>query len=201
MTDLTVEQSALKAKVTQGAIVGGALIGLVVGVITFFVAGAVGPVLAFPIALIVGGGIGYGAYSAFFRSGSRQAQCPKCATPFTFRETGRTDRLLSSDPRRETKTEPDPNNPQGMITRTSTWIEDKVEVTATSQCAHCQHSAANVFTETRERGRDTREVRTQAKGAPFNAANMQGVKRQLPPEEGGPSRDGNSGHPPSSGSF
>jgi hypothetical protein len=200
MTDLSVEQSALKAKVTQGAIVGGALIGLVVGVIVFLVAGVLGPMLAFPLALIVGGGVGYAAYSAFFRSGSREAQCPKCSTPFSFRETGRTDRLLSSDPRRETKTEPDPNNPQLMITRTSSWIDDKFEVTATQQCAHCQHSESRTFPETRERARSTSEVRAQAKLAPGGtmAHTMQGIKRTMPPEEGKPSRDGNSGNPPNS---
>lgn len=166
MTDLSAEQAALRASIHKSGLIWGGLAGLVVGGLGYWLAGSLDMLPRAAIAVIAAGGVGFASYRGIFGSGSKQAQCEKCGTPFSVRESGRSERLVSSEPRSKveeaTPAEPvdktkaklsaAPAKPGKVMTK---WIEDTYEVTVTSTCAHCQNVTTRLLTETRERDKQT----------------------------------------------
>jgi hypothetical protein len=166
MTDLSVEQAALRASIHKSGLIWGGIAGLVVGGLAYWLAGSLDMLPRAAIAVIAAGGVGFVSYRGIFGSGSKQAQCEKCGTPFSVRESGRSERLVSSMPKSKVeeaqpaeavdktkaKLSAAPAKPGKVMTK---WIEDSYEVTVTSTCAHCKNESSRILTETRERDKQT----------------------------------------------
>lgn len=166
MTDISSEQAALRAGIHRSGLIWGSIAGLVVGGLGYWLAGSLDMLPRVAIGLTAAVGVGYASYRGIFNSGARQAQCEKCGTPFSVKESGRSEVLVKSEAKSKVEEAPAtettagdktaktarPAKPGKLMTK---WIEETYEVTVTSTCAHCQNVTTRVLTETREKDKQT----------------------------------------------
>lgn len=164
MSDLSTDQAALRAGIHKSGLIWGSIAGLVVGGLGYWLAGSLDMLPRTAIAIVAASGVGYASYRGIFNSGARQAQCAKCGTPFSVKESGRSEVLVKSEPKSKVEEAPASEasggdkvsakaaRPGKVMTR---WIEETYEVTVTSTCAHCQNVTTRVLNETREKDKQT----------------------------------------------
>lgn len=117
---------------------------------------------------IAGGFIGVVAYwrlayegrkSNKVRAGSAAVQCKSCGSSFAIKATNRVERLIAAVPRTSTSSSSGQISQSGgghrkyVDVRTSTWTEEKYEVTTDYQCVICSDETHKVTMKTRETNR------------------------------------------------
>ena len=160
MTDLAAVQQDLKGKITRWAIIWGVVAGVAVALIVYWIGGNWNTLARWALALVAGGGLGFLTYRMRYNAEVAKAVCGKCGTAFAIREIGQSEGLLSSE-RRE-KIETVKAQGAGKLARdtrkTTTWVEEKYEITATDECFSCHNRTDRVWQVTREKDK----VETQA---------------------------------------
>lgn len=158
MSALTAEQQALKSKITTGAIVLGAIVGLIVALLVFWLAGNTGDIARWVLTLFLGAGAGFFIYRWNYNSGVAKAVCKKCGTAFGIREAERHEQVVGVEQKRKIE----PLKPASKMDRgtnkITTWSEEKVEVTAIDECFNCHDRTERKWTTTRERDKTEEEV-------------------------------------------
>jgi hypothetical protein len=165
MTDLTQDQEKLRTRINRNAIIWGAVAGLIVFLLLFWLAAGLGEAVRWGAAVIGGGAAGFFGYRGLYSSGAGKAKCAKCGTAFSVREVDRKERLLGYEPKRTVE-------PSGDGKRTiKTWTEERYEVTATDECSHCHDRTERKWTTTREKdGSEVEEIVPPAAQTPAGTA-------------------------------
>lgn len=131
MADLSADQLELKASIQNSATIWAVILGVIVAVIAYFILGAVGLVVQFSGAVILGGAAGFGVYRWQFGAQSKSAQCAKCNSAFSITRTDRQETLAGS----EDKVEREPQ--EDGSTEVTRFTEEKYDVVDSYTCASC----------------------------------------------------------------
>ena len=158
MDALSPEQQALKSKITTGAIIWGVVAGLIVALLAFWLLGNAGDLVRWIGSIVLGGGAGYGAYRWSYNSGVAKAVCQKCGTAFGIREVERSEHLIGSEQRQKIEALKPRTKMDRGTKKVTTWLEEKVEVTAIDECFKCHDRTERKWTTTREKDRTEEEV-------------------------------------------
>jgi len=153
MDGLSPEQQALKGKITTSAIIWGAVAGIVVALLAFWLLASAGELVRWLVAIILGPAVGYFTYRWRYNSEVAKAVCKKCGTAFGIREVSRSEQLLSSEQRRKVEQVKPATKIDAAVNRTVTWTEEKFEVTAVDECFKCHDRTERKWTVTREKDR------------------------------------------------
>lgn len=153
MDGLTAEQQALKNKITTSAIVWGVVAGIVIALLAFWLLANAGEIVRWIVAVLAGAAAGFITHRLLYSSGVAKAVCKKCGTAFGIREVSRSEQLLSSEQRKKVEEVKPATKIDARGTRTTTWIEEKYEVTAVDECFKCHDRTERKWTVTREKDR------------------------------------------------
>jgi hypothetical protein len=157
MMDLTPEQQGLKTKITTGAIITGVIVGLIVALLTFWLAANLGDFWRWVLTVLLGGGIGFLTYRWRYNSGVAKAVCPKCGTAFGIREVERHEEVTGIEQKR--KIEPAKADKMGRgSNKVTTWTEEKLEVTAVDECFKCHNRTERKWQTARDKDKTETEV-------------------------------------------
>lgn len=156
MNDLSAEQSELKQKITRNAAIWGGVAGLVVFLLVLWLAGGLGELLRWALALALGGAAGWSTYRGLFGSAAAQAKCASCGTAFSRREVSRSEAVLGREPKRKVE-RIEAVGADPAREKTTTWTEEAIEVTAVDACGKCGGRSERTWKTTREADREETE--------------------------------------------
>ena len=156
--ELTPEQQGLKTKIRAGAIIWGVVAGLVVVLLTFWLAGNTPDWIRWGLTLILGGGAGFLTYRMNFNSGVAKAVCKKCGTAFGIREVARNEAIIGSEQRQKMSPARAASKVDRGTNKLTTWTDVKVEVTAIDECFNCHNRTERKWQATRETDKVETEV-------------------------------------------
>lgn len=161
MYELTVEQQKQKDKVRTGGKVSGGLLAMVVAFMSHFaMLGLEPPVLHWGLVVVLSAGLGYFAYRTTVARGIAKATCKKCGTAFSIRESERNEKLLSAEDRKQVEQLKPASEGEPGIDRVTTWVEERVEITAVDECMHCHDRNTRTWTMTHDKNKVEQEVAT-----------------------------------------
>lgn len=156
--ELTPDQQGLKTKIATTAIIWGIVVGLVAALIVFWVGANAPDWVRWVLTLIVGGVAGYFTYKLNYNSGVAKAICKKCGTAFGIREVERSEHVVGIEQKRKVETGRPASKTERGTTKTTTWTEEKVEITAVDECFKCHDRTERKWTVTRDKDKVETEV-------------------------------------------
>lgn len=150
MTDLSADQHELKASINKSATIWGAVLGVIVAIIAWFVLGSLETPIRAIGALVIGAAAGFGIYRWQFGSQSKSAQCGKCHAAFSITRTDRTE----TEAGREDKVERKPQDDGS--TEVTRFTEVKSDVVDTYTCSSCSDATTKEYQVTRRENVQTK---------------------------------------------
>ena len=149
MTDLSQDQVEKRAAIQKSATIWGTIVGVVAGLIAFWILGGQGAAIRFGGAIVIAGIVGFLVFRASFKSGSKSAQCEKCGAAFSRSRSDHVETLASSEDKEERAEQEDKS------TKVTTWVEDSFDVVDTYTCAKCGDTTTKTYKTTRRRDEET----------------------------------------------
>jgi len=157
MTNLSDEQSTLRASITKNAIIWAIILGLIVAGLAYWLLGSQGAMIRAGGAVVAGGLVAGLVYMKSMASGASEAKCAKCGAAFSVSRSDRQETLVKSDPREERKTL---DNGDIEIT---TWLQEVYDVDDTFSCSGCADTSHKTYQTSRKRDEETRVKSTGSK--------------------------------------
>ena len=159
MSNLTIEQEALRTSIKESAIIWGCILGLVVAGLAYWLLGSQGLNLRISGAALVGVLTAGGIYRKNMSSGTADAKCTKCNAAFSVARVDRQEVMATSTPKEKRK------NLDNGDTEITTWIEEVYDVKDTYECATCSEVTHKTYQSTRRKDEKTVVKSVRKKGA------------------------------------
>ncbi len=128
---LSAEQSEIRSKIIKGAMIWGAIAGLIVLGIIYWALSSQSGGIRWGGALVAGSGVGFTLFRRSVNSGTAGAKCAKCNAAFSISKTDSAKTWVKDDPKEERIEQED-----GSIL-IKTWVDETYDVVDTYTCAKC----------------------------------------------------------------
>lgn len=149
MSELSQDQIEKRDAIRKGATITGAIVGVIAGLLAYWLLGSMGGAVRLIGGLIVAVGVGYLVYGASFKSKAKSAACEKCGAAFSRTRTDHSETLVASTPKVEREEQEDGS------TKVTSWTEDKFDMHETYTCGKCGDETTRTYDTTRRRDEKT----------------------------------------------
>jgi len=160
MAELSNEQQELKASIQKSAIIWGLVLGLLVGLIAYWLLGDQENIVRIGGTAILGVGVVIVTFRSKFRTGAKLARCAECGATFSISRSNREEILISS----EEKSQYEKLDSGGS--KLTEWVEEKYDVLETYACSKCGNESIKEFQTTRRKDQTTREKSSKSNSHP-----------------------------------
>lgn len=147
---LTPEQQGLKTRITVRAIVTGIAIGLLAGLLVYWLAGNAGDFWRWVLTVLLGAGAAFLSYRVTYNSGVAKSVCGTCGTAFGIREVERREDVVGVEQKRKVAAIKSSDKTARAMNKVTTWAEEKVEITAVDECVKCHARTERKWQVTRD---------------------------------------------------
>ncbi len=165
MSELSENQEELRRSIQKSAIIWGLVLGVIAGLIAYWIMGSQTPNVRLGGSVVLGAGAGFAIFRWIFNSRARSAKCTKCGAAFSISRTNREETLVSSEEKEEREKQEDGS------TKVNRWKEEKFDVVETYECSSCADVTTKTSQTTRRRDEESivepaPVVKSAATGAP-----------------------------------
>ncbi len=158
MSHLSKEQQEKFNKIQKNATMWGGIVGLVVGLLAFWMLGSYGGLIRTIGALVIGVVVAGVMFKKSMSSGAKDAKCPKCNANFSVDLTDTKETLRGSEAKEERDEKDD-----GSI-EIKTWTEETYDVEKTYTCSSCGDVAVKNSETTKRKDEKTDTIPAKSAG-------------------------------------